>query len=152
MNIDILIAQQNDLPVILQLQKDCYLSEAEIYNDFQIPPLTQSLESLEDEFKNSIILKAEVNGEIIASIRGYAVDETAYIGKLIVRNDYQNKGIGRKLMEAIETSFKDCNRFELFTGFKSEKNLYRYNKLGYREFKRKIIDENLTLVYLEKIK
>lgn len=106
MNIDILQAQQSDLPAILQLQKDCYLSEAEIYNDFKIPPLTQSLESLEDVFKNSIILKVETDGEIIASIRGYAVDRTAYIGKLIVKNDQQNKGIGRLLMDAIETSFK----------------------------------------------
>lgn len=152
MQIDILQAQQNDLAAILQLQKDCYLSEAEIYNDYEIPPLTQSLESLEYEFENSIILKSVINGEIVGSIRGYEEDGTSYIGKLIVRNDHQNKGIGRLLMDAIEMSFKNCNRFELFTGFKSEKNLYLYNKIGYSEFKRKIIDDNLTLVYLEKIK
>ncbi|PXY45042.1 GNAT family N-acetyltransferase [Flavobacterium hydrophilum] len=152
MQINILKAQKNDLVTILQLQKDCYLSEAEIYNDYEIQPLTQDLESLEKEFENSIILKSVINGEIAGSIRGYEAEGTAYIGKLIVRSDHQNKGIGRKLMVAIETSFKDCNRFELFTGFKSEKNLYLYNKIGYSEFKRKIIDDNLTLVYLEKIK
>lgn len=152
MQINILKAQKSDLPTILQLQKDCYLSEAEIYKDFQIQPLTQDLESLEKEFENSIILKSVMNGEIVGSIRGYVSDDTAYIGKLIVRSDHQNKGIGRQLMDAIELSFADCKRIELFTGFKSEKNLYLYNKLGYKEFKSKIMDVNLTLVYLEKIK
>ncbi len=152
MQINILKAQQSDLPTILQLQKDCYLSEAEIYNDFQIQPLTQDLESLEKEFEKSMILKSVMNGEIVGSIRGYVSDDTAYIGKLIVRSDHQDKGIGRQLMDAIELSFTDCKRIELFTGFKSLKNLYLYNKLGYKEFKRKAIDANLTLVYLEKIK
>ena len=152
MQINILKAQKSDLVTILQLQKDCYLSEAETYNDYEIQPLTQDLESLEREFENSIILKSVINGEIVGSIRGYAADGTAYIGKLIVRSDHQNKGIGRQLMDAIELSFTDCNRIELFTGFKSEKNLYLYNKLGYKEFKRKAIDANLTLVYLEKTK
>jgi hypothetical protein len=66
--------------------------------------------------------------------------------------DFQNKGIGRLLLDAIESTFKDCQRFELFTGFKSQKNLYLYNKLGYKEFKRQIINDNLTMIYLEKIR
>ncbi len=77
MNIDILQAQKKDLAAILQLQKDCYLSEAEIYNDFQIQPLTQDLESLDKEFENSIILKSVINGEIVGSIRGSEADGTA---------------------------------------------------------------------------
>jgi GNAT superfamily N-acetyltransferase len=152
MQIDILKANQNDLETILQLQKDCYLSEAEIYNDYNIPPLQQDLKSLENEFKNTTILKAVINGEIVGSVRGFVENETAYIGKLIVKKDFQNKGIGRLLLDSIESFFKDCNRFELFTGIKSEKNLYLYNKLGYKEFKRQLINDNLTMIYLEKIK
>ena len=34
MHIQIQLAQQNDLEAILQLQKDCYISEAMIYNDY----------------------------------------------------------------------------------------------------------------------
>jgi GNAT superfamily N-acetyltransferase len=135
---------------ILQLQKECYQTEAETYNDYNIPPLTQDLESLKDEFKKSTILKGMVNGHIIASVRGYSDKETCYIERLIVNKDYQNRGLGRLLMNSIESIFKDCTRFELFTGFKSQKNLYLYNKLGYNEFKQQKINENLTFVYLEK--
>jgi GNAT superfamily N-acetyltransferase len=150
MQIEILQASQNDLEAILQLQKDCYLTEAGIYNDYSIQPLLQDFESLENEFKNSTILKGVIHGEIVGSVRGFAENGTSYIGKLIVKKDFQNNGIGRMLLETIESTFKDCNRFELFTGFKSEKNLYLYNKQGYREFKRQVINDNLTMVYLEK--
>jgi len=152
MQIDILKANQNDLEIILQLQKDCYMTEAEIYNDYNIPPLLQDLKSLENEFKNTAILKSVINGEIVGSVRGFVDNETSYIGKLIVKNGFQNKGIGRLLLDTIESTFKDCNRFELFTGFKSQKNLYLYNKLGYKEFKRQMINDNLTMIYLEKKK
>jgi ribosomal protein S18 acetylase RimI-like enzyme len=152
MQIDILKASKSDLEAILQLQKDCYMSEAEIYNDYNIPPLQQDLKSLENEFENSKILKCIINGEIVGSVRGFLKDETSYIGRLIVKNYFQNKGIGRQLLDSIESTFKDCNRFELFTGHKSQKNLYLYKKLGYKEFKKEMVNQNLTIIYLEKIK
>jgi len=148
--IDILLADSDDLKAILALQKDCYVAEAELYNDFEIQPLTQDIESIETELKTCTILKGVVNGEIVASVRGYLKSGTCYIGKLMVRKDYQNRGIGSVMMNAIETMYKDCERFELFTGFKSEKNLYLYNKLGYKEYKREIMNEALTFIYLEK--
>ena len=152
MQIDILKANQNDLETILELQKDCYMTEAAIYNDYNIPPLKQDLESLKNEFKNTTILKSLINGQIVGSVRGFVDNETFYIGKLIVKKEFQNKGIGRLLLDSIELTFKDCTRFELFTGFKSQKNLYLYNKLGYKEFKRQRIHDNLTMIYLEKKK
>ena len=67
-----------------------------------------------------------------------------------MHNDYQNKGLGRKLMQAIEERFPNCDRFELYTGEKSLKNLYLYNKLGYKEFKQERLSEKVNLVFLEK--
>ena len=150
MQIDILQANRDDLETILQLQKDCYITEAEIYNDYDIQPLLQDLKSLENEFENAVILIGVIEGEIVGSVRGFLDNETAYIGKLIVKKDFQNNGIGRLLLDAIESTFQKSIRFELFTGFKSQKNLYLYNKLGYKEFKHQIINDNLELIYLEK--
>lgn len=152
MKISILPANKSDLKTILDLQKVCYLAEAMIYNDYEIPPLKQDLESLEEEFKNSTMLKGVINGQIVASVRGYAENDTCYIGKLIVGKDFQNMGIGQKMMDSIESLYEGCTRFELFTGFNSQKNLYLYGKLGYKVFKQKRINDKLTLVYLEKQK
>lgn len=150
MNIRIQPAAKNDLKAILQLQKECYQTEAEIYNDFTISPLTQDLESLENDFDSQTILKAESDRKIVASVRGFRQNETCCIGRLIVHPDVQNLGIGQKMIKAIETAFPQCKRFELFTGFRSEKNLYLYQKLGYREFRREKANTNLTLIFMEK--
>lgn len=121
---------------ILALQKLAYKAEAEIYGDYSIPPLLQTLDELTEETKKSIILKYIDNGKIVGSVRAFKKDGTCYIGKLIVHPDYQNKGIGKKLMAAIEKHFEGLC-YELFTGHLSEKNLTIYEKLGYVGLKQK---------------
>ena len=150
--IEIKQALPEDADLILQLQIQAYLSEAEIYNDYSIPPLIQSLTEIKREFVEQVFLKAvEENGEIIGSVRAYLEKGSVYVGRLIVQPELQNKGIGTKLMNAIEQHFKIANRYELFTGHKSAQNLYLYQILGYCEFKRIHVNETLVLVYLEKL-
>ena len=150
-SVEITKASFEDLKTILVLQKQAFLSEADIYNDFDIsPPLLQTLKELTKEFSESIILKAVLGDFIVGSVRGFQVDETVFIKRLIVNPNYQNQGIGTKLMKSIEDSFKNNKRYELFTGHKSKRNLHLYQKIGYKEFKRIPIHENLTMIYLEK--
>ena len=143
-------ATVSDAEEILALQKLAYRSEAEIYNDFNIPPMVQTLESIEKDFENQVFLKALINGRIIGSVRAYSKEGICYIGRLIVHPDFQNQRIGTKLMNEIEKIFGTCQRFELFTGDKSKRNLYLYQKLGYKLFKTANITDQTTIVYLEK--
>jgi ribosomal protein S18 acetylase RimI-like enzyme len=140
----------DDLPQILDLQKQAFLSEAKLLSDFSIQPLTQTLEELEKEFSQSTILKFENDqNEIIGSVRFYEKDNRVFVGKLMVRPDCQNKGIGTKLLQSIETYFTN-KTFELFTSSKSEKNISLYQKVGYKEFKRETISAELEFVFMEK--
>jgi ribosomal protein S18 acetylase RimI-like enzyme/catechol 2,3-dioxygenase-like lactoylglutathione lyase family enzyme len=143
-------AKEEDLEQILYLQKCCYLLEAEIYNDYTIPPLKQTLDEIKNDFNNQVILKLENKGNIIGSVRAYQENNTCYIGRLIVDKNYQNKGLGKLLLNAIEKEFVATPRYELFTGAKSIKNLHLYHKMGYREFKEMNMG-NIEIVYLEKI-
>ena len=148
---EIIKADFEDLPKILDLQKLAYLSEAKIHNNYSIQPLMQTLDELEMEFGKNIILKIidGENNEIIGSIRAYEENNRVYIGKLMVHPDYQNKGIGKYLLETIETLFPN-KTLELFTSSKSEKNLYIYKKNGYKEFKRQKTPDNIEIIFLEK--
>lgn len=139
-----------DLSDILYLQKCCYLMEAELYNDFNIPPLLQTQEDIEQDFANQTILKLHLKGRIIGSVRAFEKNDTCYIGKLIVERKYQNCGYGKMLLNSIENEF-NTSRFELFTGHKSEKNLSLYTKLGFNEFKKENL-QGITLKFLEKKK
>jgi ribosomal protein S18 acetylase RimI-like enzyme len=150
MNITIERASISDAEEILSLQKLAYGSEAETYNDFSIEPLVQTLEELKKQIIDYIVLKAVVDETIIGSVRAYEKNGTCYIGKLMVHPDHQNKGIGKKLMDAIENLFP-TSRYELFTGSRSEKNIGLYEKLGYKTFKTHSINPEFSLIYLEKI-
>jgi ribosomal protein S18 acetylase RimI-like enzyme len=140
----------SDAEEILSLQKLAYISEAEIYNDFNIPPLVQTLKELRDDFKNQFFLKAVIDGRRIGSVRAFAKEGTCFVGRLIVHPDFQNQGIGAKLVQDMENIFKTSKRFELFTGHQSERNLYLYQKLGYKIFKTEKINDKVSYVYLEK--
>lgn len=145
-------AKAEDMKEILQLQKIAYISEAEIYDDYSIPPLIQTKDEIKEEFKNHVFLKAVSENKIIGSVRAHMINsKTCYIGRLIVHPDFQNQGIGTQLMDEIEEIFRECERFELITGHNSKKNIYIYKKRGYKLFKTEKLTNNLNLVYLEKI-
>ena len=150
MNVIVDRATVKDAQEILALQKLAYLSEAAIYDEYRIPPLTQTLDEMRADFERQIYLKAALDGRIIGSVRGREKNGTCFVGRLIVHPDSQNQGIGTRLMKEIETVFGQARRFELFTGHRSERNLHLYHKLGYRPFRRERVTDSLTLVYLEK--
>jgi GNAT superfamily N-acetyltransferase len=95
-------AEYIDLEQILKLQYLAYQSEAELYHNYNIPPLLQTLEDLQKEYQSGIVLKAIEADTIIGSVRGYTKADTLYIGKLIVHPDYQGRGLGTKLLISLE--------------------------------------------------
>lgn len=116
----------------LFLQELAYRSEAEIYNDFQIPLLTQALEDLRQDFQRLVFLKATLDGRTEGSVRAFVKDGTCFISMLVVLPDYQNQGIGTALIAEIESRFRGAKRYELFTGDKSRKNIRLCERLGHR--------------------
>lgn len=143
-------ATLSDAQEILALQRLAYESEADIYNDYTIEPLVQSLENIQSQFEEHVFIKCVFAGEIIGSVRGILKGGTCYIGKLMVHPVYQNKGIGKKLMSEIESVFCTAFRYELFTGSKSKKNISLYIKVGYKSFNTKIITSDLSMVFFDK--
>ncbi len=148
MNIE--LAKRENASEILALQKLAYRSEAEIYNDFSIPPLTQTLEELLGEFETHTVFKALLDTDLVGSVRTRVKGTTCYVGRLIVHPRVQNQGVGSLLMAYIEKYHPGVERFELFTGHRSVRNLYLYRKLGYSEFKREKINDSLVFVFMEK--
>lgn len=144
-------AKSEDAQEILDLQKLAYQSEAAIYNDYTIPPLTQTLEEITADFDRHTFLKATMEGRMVGSVRAYMREGTCFIGRLVVDPSVQNQGIGTRLLSEIERTFDQANRFELFTGHQSERNLHLYQKLDYRPYRSKKVTDALTIVHLEKL-
>lgn len=143
-------ASAADAPEIFALQKIVYQNEAEIYNDYSLAPLKQTLKEMTDQFATRIFLKATVNGKIIGSVRGNLEDETAHLSRLIVHPYFWKHGIGTKLIREIESAFPEALRFETFTGQKSRHTMGPYESQGYAAFRREKVSEQRDRIYFEK--
>jgi len=145
-------ASLQDAVSILELQKLAYQSEAQLYGDFCIPPLIQTLDELKSVFSGKVFLKVQIEDRVIGSVRGYQAGDTCYVERLIVHPNHQRQGIGTALMNQLELCFEQVQRFELFTGNKSERNIQLYRRLGYEIFKTQKVNKILSFVFMEKHK
>ena len=143
-------AVPGDAERILALQKLAYESEARLYDDWTLPPLTQTLENLAEEFATSRILKAVVAGELAGSVRGREEGGVCHVGRLIVRPDLQGLGVGTALLRHIESGFPAARSFELFTGSRSAANIRLYERLGYCRTHEQVLSPAVTLIFMQK--
>ena len=157
--IEITPAQVDAAQEILDLQRAAYQVEARRYGVTHLPPLTQTLDDLIAEFATHTLLIARYspgiattpNDPIVGSVRARVVDDTAYIGRLIVTPDMHGRGIGRQLLWGIERATAPVERYELFTGHRSDRNLRMYERAGYRRIRTERQSDEVSLVYMQKV-
>ena len=142
-------ACHEDLQEILQLQYLAYQSKAALFGSHDIPPLKQTIDEVIDEYHKGVILKLVTENKIIGSIRAWETEDAVHVGKLMVHPDYRHCGYGTKLLNEIESYFSQ-KRFVLFTSTRSINNLRMYQRMGYKEFERKVVSAELEFIYMEK--
>jgi ribosomal protein S18 acetylase RimI-like enzyme len=150
LEVGILLSLKADFPSILEIQKNAFYSEAVLYNNFSIQPLTQTLEEMVEECKDKVVLKAVVDGKIVGSIRANKDEDYCWVNKLVVLPAFQRRGIGEKLLLEIENHFPNADKFILATGAKSESNIRLYEKVGYKTIRKETFHDGVEAVVLEK--
>ncbi|BBA96074.1 putative acetyltransferase [Actinacidiphila reveromycinica] len=155
MSVTISTANHGDAEKILKLQYLCYQGEAELYGDYTIEPLTQTLDELRAELAGGTVLVARLGEEVVGSVRGAVDDDgTARIGKLIVHPRLQRHGLGGRLLAALEDRLAaeaEAKRYRLFTGHRSQVHQRMYRKLGYEQVgAAEPVSRRLSLVHMEK--
>ncbi|MFC8449806.1 GNAT family N-acetyltransferase [Kitasatospora sp. NPDC057223] len=154
MSVIISVATEQDAEQILKLQYLGYQGEAELYGDWGIEPLTQTLDSLRTELGERHVLVARLGDEVVGTVRG-RVDEDGVgrIGRLVVHPRMQRHGLGGRLLDAIEGRLLaegDVAYFRLFTGHRSLGNLRLYARQGYRQTGVEAVGGELSFITLEK--
>ncbi|ARF81133.1 GNAT family N-acetyltransferase [Kitasatospora aureofaciens] len=155
MSVIISAAAAEDAEQILKLQYLGYQPEAELYGDWAIEPLTQSLESLRTELTEQHVLVARLGDEVVGVVRGHVDAEgIGRIGRLVVHPRMQRHGLGGRLLEALERRMAEDSRpvtaYRLFTGHRSLGNLRLYARQGYRQTSVEQVSSRLSFVHLEK--
>lgn len=139
----------SDVGELLTLQRAAYVSEARIYQDTELPALVQTLEELRDEVTSSTGLKACAGDRMVGAVRARVDADVLHVGRLTVAPDWQGKGVGSKLLAAIETATPAAEA-SLFTGHLSAANLKMYARRGYVEVRREPLHPGVTLVHMAK--
>jgi ribosomal protein S18 acetylase RimI-like enzyme len=147
---EIVDASPDDAGAILALQRIAYESEARRYDDWTIPPLVETLDSVRLQIAQHVVLKAIVDGRLAGSVRGVVTDGVCEVCRLSVDPALQRRGIGSALLVAIEQRFTGIEAFELFTGNRSVENLRLYERHGYRHARTKVLSPAVSLIFLRK--
>lgn len=150
--IQIIKAELKDAPQILELQQQAFQSEAELYNNYNIEPLTQTLLSIEADFESYTFLKAIYKNKILGAIKLKTEKDNCWIGRLIVSPNYQKQGIGRKLLMEAENAFPDIHTYHLFTGNKSVHNIHLYESAGYQKTEEYTDEQNPDVTLIRMVK
>jgi ribosomal protein S18 acetylase RimI-like enzyme len=154
MSVIVSAATAQDVEQIFKLQYLCFQSEAELYGNYRIDPLVQTLESVRGEVATDLVFVARLGDEVVGSVRGFSDgDGTGLIGKLCVHPRLQGHGLGARLLSAAESGLaagRSATRFRLHTGERSENNLRLYRNAGYATVGNATGDDGVRLILLEK--
>lgn len=133
---------------VLSIQISSYKVEAEIIDYFDIPPLKDTVQSLQEcgETFFGYYLNKEICGVISLKAVGGIID----VHRLMVHPSHFRKGIAQKLLNFIEVQMKDFKVIAVSTGTKNTPAVTFYLKNGFIKTGEIRITEHLSLTSFKK--
>ncbi|WP_300259008.1 GNAT family N-acetyltransferase [Clostridium sp.] len=113
--------------IILNIEDILYL-----YNDVGWSSYTKDIESLIKAIKNSLKVVSVWDKDLLVGLIRVVGDghSIIYIQDILILQKYQNRGIGKRLIEIILDKYKNVRQKVLLTD-KEEKNILFYKKVGF---------------------
>lgn len=113
--------------IILNVEDISYL-----YNDVGWSSYTKDIDSLIKSIKNSLKVISVWDKDLLVGLIRVVGDghSIIYIQDILILQKYQNRGIGKRLIEIILDKYKNVRQKVLLTD-KEEKNILFYKKVGF---------------------
>ncbi|RDI65074.1 GNAT family N-acetyltransferase [Nocardia pseudobrasiliensis] len=123
-----------DLAELVVLQRCCWVPEAIINETLDIASLHETHDEVLAWATTCTTLVMREHGRLVGAVRGGVEGDTDWhIGRLMVAPDRAGHGLGKHLLGLIEDlAPPHIERFVLFTGARSERNIRMYQRAGYR--------------------
>ena len=135
-DLDVRPAVPADAGELYTLQRACWLQELEANPGVEIPALRESLDDVRRGLGEWTVMVAREpsSGRLVGAVRGRVDRHGEWdIGRIMVAPDLQGRGLGRALLELVESlAPAEVETYVLFTGAGSVDNLRMYKKAGFR--------------------
>lgn len=160
--IKLVLATVEDIEVIHQMQWKAFLPLYEKYHDDETNPGKETLDTLIWKMTqtNSEYYLIQVGNKNIGAVRvkhnGKKADsnnlpEVNYISPIFILPEFQNRGIGQKVIKKIFEQYPNTITWRLDTIKQEAGNCYLYEKCGFVQVgDEHIVNERMTLINYEK--
>ncbi|MGM0835126.1 MAG: GNAT family N-acetyltransferase [Bacillota bacterium] len=141
------LSDRNIAREILSIQIPSYKVEAEIIGYFDIPPLKDTVDTLQQSGETffGYYNKVDLCGAVSIKVEGDEMD----IHRLIVHPSHFRKGIAQALLTFLEKTF-DVKAIKVATGSKNNPAVTLYKMNGFQICNEVTINEQLSLTLFEK--
>lgn len=142
------MSNRNNAVAVLAIQLTAYEVEAELISSYDIPPLKDTVETLQHARETFIgyYLDDIVCGVISFQIQDGEID----IHRLFVAPDYFRRGITQQLLDYILRQFEG-QPIKVATGSRNTPAIRFYLKNGFHMIKEVKVDKTLSLTYFERV-
>ncbi|WP_042352573.1 GNAT family N-acetyltransferase [Bacillus massiliigorillae] len=142
------ITQKEIASVVLSIQIPAYQVEAELLNVPALPPLQDTIESLQNcgETFYGYFINETLAGFISYKFEDHMLD----IHRLAVHPTYFHEGIGKSLLHFIEEIEPSVDKIQVTTGTGNKPATTLYKQFGYQEVKQIKVSNQLSLTNFEK--
>lgn len=130
MNIEFKLAEKADIKSLIEVQNRSFKDDYIAYGE--CPAYNETEEAISRQIDNSIVYKILKDNEIVGDIIiRQKENHNYYLRVITVIPECQNLGIGQRALKFIEKAHPDAAQWDLITPFKSYRNHYFYEKMGY---------------------
>jgi GNAT superfamily N-acetyltransferase len=140
-----------DAPALLAMQRIAFEPEAQAGQDRDIPPLQETVDTVREHIRTATVLKAVDGERLLGAIRGIVTGDTCLIRVLVVSPQAQGRGLGARLLRAIEDAHPQAARFELTTNMIMPRNVRFYLSHGYELVEHIQHSPRIRLAFMRKI-
>lgn len=144
-------ATLEDAPALLAMQRIAFEPEARACQAWDIPPLQETVEGVREHIRMATVLKAVEGERLLGAIRGIVTGATCLIRVLVVAPEAQGRGLGARLLRAIEDAHPQVERFELTTNMIMVGNVRFYLRHGYEVVEQLQHAPTIRLAFMRKI-
>ncbi|WP_338653056.1 GNAT family N-acetyltransferase [Sporosarcina psychrophila] len=138
---------------LLEIQTEAFSEDLIRYEDHDTNPVNEPIEKLLRKIEIFIHYTILLDDEIIGGADIRDLKENKYrLNRVFLSCEYQNKGLGSKIMKLIESEFPTAIEWSLDTPHLNTRNHHFYEKLGFKKVRQHQITSKLFLIdYVKKI-